>query len=186
VAGLLGAGVQLVKTARDLEKELGAFTFADIIAELEKPGRDPRENFAPFSYRQDIHTLDDLQPGMVCPGIVTNVTNFGAFVDIGVHQDGLVHISQLADRFVKDPRDVVNAGDRVSVRVIEVKLDKQQIALSMKLGAEVVRGQSEKGSGPRDDNRGNRPQGPRAPAPAPQPKKPFNNPFASLEKLRGK
>ena len=186
VAGLLGAGVKLVKQAHELEKELGAFTFADVIAELEKPGRDPRENFAPFSYRQDIHTLDDLLPGMVCPGIVTNVTNFGAFVDIGVHQDGLVHISQLADRFVKDPRDVVNAGDRVSVRVIEVKLDKQQIALSMKSGAEVVRGQSEKDSSPRDDNRGNRPPGPRAPMPPPQPKKPFNNPFAGLAKLRGK
>jgi uncharacterized protein len=187
VAGLLGAGVKLVKQARELEKELGAFTFADVIAELEKPGRDPRESFAPFSYRQDIHTLDDLQPGMVCPGIVTNVTNFGAFVDIGVHQDGLVHISQLADRFVKDPRDVVSAGDRVSVRVIEVKLDKQQIALSMKSGAEVVRGPSEQASGSRDDRRGGgRPQGPRTPVPPPQPKKPFNNPFAGLEKLRGK
>jgi uncharacterized protein len=102
-----------------------------------------------------------------------------------VHQDGLVHISQLADRFVKDPRDVVNAGDRVSVRVIEVKLDKQQIALSMKLGAEAGRGQSEKGSGLRDDNRGSRPPGPRSPAPAPQPKKPFNNPFAGLARLKG-
>ena len=187
VAGLLGPGVKLVKQARDLQKELGAFTFTDIIAELEKPGRDPRESFAPFSYRQDIHTLDDLQPGMVCPGIVTNVTNFGAFVDIGVHQDGLVHISQLADHFVKDPREVVSAGDRVSVRVIEVKLDKQQIALSMKSGAEVSRGQADRGSAPRDDRRGgNRPQGPRPPAPAPQIKKPFNNPFAGLDKLRGK
>lgn len=186
VAGLLGAGVKLVKQARELEKELGAFTFADIIAELEKPGRDPRESFAPFSYRQDIHTLDDLQPGMVCPGIVTNVTNFGAFVDIGVHQDGLVHISQLADRFVKDPREVVSAGDHVSVRVIEVKLDKQQIALSMKSGAEATRGPSDQGSSPRNDGRGGRPQPPRAPAPPPQPKKPFNNPFAGLEKLRGK
>ena len=86
----------------------------------------------PFSFRADIHELKDLQPGMVCPGIVTNVTNFGAFVDIGVHQDGLVHISQLADKFVKDPREVVSAGDRVSVRVLEVKLDKKQIALTMK------------------------------------------------------
>src|SRR5206468_5608158 len=84
------------------------------------------------AYRADIHTLQDLQPGMVCPGIVTNVTNFGAFVDIGVHQDGLVHISQLADKFVKDPKDVVSPGDRVSVRVLEVKLDKKQIALTMK------------------------------------------------------
>jgi uncharacterized protein len=154
VAGLLGAGVKLVKQARELEEVLGAFTFADVIAELEKPGRDPRESFAPFSYRQDIHTLDDLQPGMVCPGIVTNVTNFGAFVDIGVHQDGLVHISQLADRFVKDPRDVVSAGDRVSVRVIEVKLDKQQIALSMKSSPEITRGPGEQSSGSRDDRRG--------------------------------
>jgi uncharacterized protein len=184
VAGLLGAGVKLVKQARELEKELGAFTFTDVIAELEKPGRDPRESFAPFSYRQDIHALDDLQPGMVCPGIVTNVTNFGAFVDIGVHQDGLVHISQLADHFVKDPREVVSAGDHVSVRVIEVKLDKQQIALSMKSGAEVTRGPSEQGGGPRDDRRGGRPQPPRAPVPPPQPKKPFNNPFAGLAKLK--
>jgi len=186
VAGLLGAGVRLVKQARELEEVLGAFTFADVIAELEKPGRDPRESFAPFSYRQDIHTLDDLQPGMVCPGIVTNVTNFGAFVDIGVHQDGLVHISQLADRFVKDPRDVVSAGDRVSVRVIEVKLDKQQIALSMKSSAEITRGPGEQSSGSRDDRRGGgRPQPPRAPVPPPQPKKPFNNPFAGLAKLKG-
>ncbi len=186
VAGLLGPGVKLVKQARELEKELGAFTFADIIAELEKPGRDPRESFAPFSYRQDIHTLEDLQPGMVCPGIVTNVTNFGAFVDIGVHQDGLVHISQLADHFVKDPREVVSAGDRVSVRVIEVKPDKQQIALSMKSGAEVARGHDAKSGAPPDDHRGGRPQSPRAPVPPPQPKQPFNNPFAGLGKLRGK
>ncbi len=100
--------------------------------ELEKPGRDPRDSFVPFSFRADIHELKDLQPGMVCPGIVTNVTNFGAFVDIGVHQDGLVHISQLADKFVKDPQEVVSAGDRVTVRVLEVKLDKKQIALTMK------------------------------------------------------
>jgi uncharacterized protein len=186
VAGLLGAGVQLVKSARDLEKELGAFTFADVVKELEKPGRDPRESFIPFSYRQDIHTLNDLQPGMVCPGIVTNVTNFGAFVDIGVHQDGLVHISQLADRFVKDPREVVNAGDRVSVRVLDVKLDKQQIALSMKSGStgDVARGprpaadQDRRGSGPN--------RGPRPAAPPPQPSRPFNNPFAGLGKLKGR
>jgi uncharacterized protein len=187
VAGLLGAGVQLVKNARDLEKELGAFTFADVVKELEKPGRDPRESFVPFSYRQDIHTLQDLQLGMVCPGIVTNVTNFGAFVDIGVHQDGLVHISQLADRFVKDPRDVVSPGDRVSVRVLDVKLDKQQIALSMKSGsnADVSRGprpaeQDRRGGGGPNKN----PRGPAAPPP--QPSKPFNNPFAGLGKLRGR
>jgi uncharacterized protein len=187
VAGLLGAGVQLVKKAKDLEQELGAFTFADIVKELEKPGRDPRESFVPFAFRQDIHTLNDLQPGMVCPGIVTNVTNFGAFVDIGVHQDGLVHISQLADKFVKDPREVVSPGDRVSVRVLEVKLDKQQIALSMKSGSggDVSRGPSPTG----DERRGPGPSrgGPRPPAPPPpQPRSPFNNPFAGLGKLRGR
>ena len=111
---------------------------------------------------------------MVCPGIVTNVTNFGAFVDIGVHQDGLVHISQLADRFVKDPRDVVNAGDRVTVRVLEVKLDKKQIALTMK--AERTERPAQAPSPPRG------PQGPRdrgSPAAPPRPSTPFNNPFAA-------
>jgi len=193
VAGLLGAGVQSVKASKELQQELGAFTFTDVVKELEKPGRDPRETFIPFAYRQDIHTLQDLQPGMVCPGIVTNVTNFGAFVDIGVHQDGLVHISQLADRFVKDPREVVSAGDRVSVRVLEVKLDKQQIALSMRSGSneDVARGPSG-GQGPRDRNdrnndRGGFGKGPRGPAaPPPKPTRPFNNPFAGLDKLRGK
>jgi uncharacterized protein len=187
VAGLLGAGVQLVKNAKELELELGAFTFADVVKELEKPGRDPRESFVPFTFRQDIHTLGDLQPGMVCPGIVTNVTNFGAFVDIGVHQDGLVHISQLADKFVKDPREVVSPGDRVSVRVLEVKLDKQQIALSMKSGSsgEVSRGP--RPGGGEQDRRGGPFRGPRPPVPPPpQPKQPFNNAFAGLGKLRGK
>jgi uncharacterized protein len=186
VAGLLGAGVQLVKNARDLEKELGAFTFADVVKELEKPGRDPRESFVPFSFRQDIHTLQDLQPGMMCPGIVTNVTNFGAFVDIGVHQDGLVHISQLADRFVKDPREVVSPGDRVSVRVLDVKLDKQQIALSMRSGST---GDVARGPRPTEQDRrnGGQHRGPRPPAaPPPQPSRPFNNPFAGLSKLREK
>jgi uncharacterized protein len=195
VAGLLGAGVQSVKASRELQQELGAFTFADVVKELEKPGRDPRETFVPFAYRQDIHTLQDLQPGMICPGIVTNVTNFGAFVDIGVHQDGLVHISQLADRFVKDPREVVSPGDRVSVRVLEVKLDRQQIALSMRSGssADVARGSAGQGRqdrnerGERSDRNSDRPggygQGPRGPA-APGPNRPFNNPFAGLDKLR--
>jgi protein Tex len=193
VAGLLGAGVQSVKASKELQQELGAFTFADVVKELEKPGRDPRESFVPFSYRQDIHTLQDLQPGMVCPGIVTNVTNFGAFVDIGVHQDGLVHISQLADRFVKDPREVVSPGDRVSVRVLEVKLDKQQIALSMKSGsnADVARGPRPAGQDRNDRNDRNGRQGgfgkgPRGPAAPPPQNRPFNNPFAGLDKLRGK
>jgi len=125
---------------------------------------------------------------MVCPGIVTNVTNFGAFVDIGVHQDGLVHISQLSDRFVKDPREVVNAGDRVTVRVLEVKLDKQQIALTMKserpaqTGA-APRAERSGGDGGGGPAHGGRPRGDaREPARSggPKPATPFNNPFAAL------
>ncbi len=114
---------------------------------------------------------------MVCPGIVTNVTNFGAFVDIGVHQDGLVHISQLADKFVKDPREVVSAGDRVTVRVLEVKLDKKQIALTMKSG----RAQSAPAPRPSDDDRPRTSDRASRPAPSAPPSKPapFNNPFAA-------
>jgi uncharacterized protein len=139
VGELVGPGATLVKRDAQFRSEVGQFTFDDIMAELERPGRDPRESFVVWSFRDDIHQLEDLKPGMVCPGIVTNVTNFGAFVDIGVHQDGLVHVSQLADRFVKDPRDVVSPGDRVTVRVVEVNLAKKQIALTMKSGSDVAR-----------------------------------------------
>ena len=94
-----------------------------------------RDDAVPFSFREEVHELSDLAPGMVCPGIVTNVTNFGAFVDVGVHQDGLVHISQLSStRFVKDPREVVNPGDRVQVKVLSVDLARQRISLTMRLG----------------------------------------------------
>ncbi len=126
-------GVKLLKTDAELKTAVGEFTFADIITELEKPGRDNRGEFNLFNYRDDVHELTDLKPGMVLPGVVTNVTNFGAFVDIGVHQDGLVHISQLSHKFVEDPRQVVNPGDQVKVRVLEVIADKKQIALTMRL-----------------------------------------------------
>jgi len=129
---LLGPGVQLVREAASLAAEIGEFTREDVLRELAKPGRDPRAAFVPFAFREDLRTLEDLKPGMVCPGIVTNVTNFGAFVDVGVHHDGLVHISQMGDRFVKDPREAAKAGDRVEVRVLKVDLDKKQISLSMK------------------------------------------------------
>jgi protein Tex len=194
VGDLTGPGVALVKGDEAFKTEVGAFTFADIVEELSKPGRDPREEFQAFTFREDIHQVADLQPGMVCPGIVTNVTNFGAFVDIGVHQDGLVHISQLSDRFIKDPRDVVNPGDRVSVRVLEVNLDKNQIALTMKSDAEVVRTKPREQSAsgeqqrrpPRDgrgDGRGNDrrpPQDNRRDQRQRDERKPkaFNNPFA--------
>ena len=179
VADLTGSGVAFVKESNELKAELGEFTFADVIAELSKPGRDPREEFSTYSFREDIHEVTDLTPGMMCPGIVTNVTNFGAFVDIGVHQDGLVHISQLADRFVKDPRDVVNPGDRITVRVIEVNLEKKQIALSMKSEARTERPQPrENTQQPRQQNR---PPERRDKKPERTPAKGgFNNPFADL------
>jgi uncharacterized protein len=110
----------------------GMPTLKDIMAELDKPGRDPRETFEEFSFAEGVTGMDDLEPGMELPGIVTNVTNFGAFVDIGVHQDGLVHISQLADRFVKDPHQVVSVGRQVRVRVLEVDRARKRISLSMK------------------------------------------------------
>jgi uncharacterized protein len=160
VRDFLGSGVALVKqAAKDLKGELGEFTFNDIIQELEKPGRDPREEFVPFQYREDIHELKDLKPDMICPGIVTNVTNFGAFVDIGVHQDGLVHISQLAGKFVKDPREVVSPGDRVQVKVLEVNLEKSQISLSIKAALEAARPQRDfRERGERRQPRGERAQ----------------------------
>lgn len=114
---------------------VGEFTFDDIVKELEKPARDPRDPFKVFSFREDIFEVKDLTDGMICPGIVTNVTNFGAFVDIGVHQDGLVHISELSDKFVDDPRKVVNPGDQVQVKVLKVDKEKNQISLTMKMAS---------------------------------------------------
>jgi len=114
----------------------GVPTVTDILAELEKPGRDPRPDFKAAVFLEGVEKISDLKPGMRLEGVVTNVTNFGAFVDVGVHQDGLVHISQLADTFVKDPRDVVKAGDVVKVRVLEVDAERKRIALSMKSAAE--------------------------------------------------
>ncbi len=145
VRDLLGSGVALLKQAKEItqeaKSELGEFTFKDVLGELEKPGRDPREEFVPFQYRDDIHELKDLKKDMICPGIVTNVTNFGAFVDIGVHQDGLVHISQLSTRYVKDPQEVVSPGDHVTVKVLEANLEKNQISLSIKAAQEAARPQ---------------------------------------------
>jgi uncharacterized protein len=111
----------------------GVPTVKDIVAELEKPGRDPRPEFKTAAFKDGVHEMRDLEVGMLLEGVVTNVANFGAFVDVGVHQDGLVHVSQLADRFVKDPRDVVKAGDIVRVQVVEVDLKRRRIALTMKL-----------------------------------------------------
>ena len=114
-------------------EKFGLPTIRDILAELEKPGRDPRPEFRFASFEEGIETLNDLKPGMVLEGSVTNVTNFGAFVDIGVHQDGLVHISALSNTFIKDPREVVKAGDIVKVKVMDVDIPRKRIALSMRM-----------------------------------------------------
>jgi len=119
-----------VNIGRYVSDEVGEPTLRDILRELGKPGRDPRESFTAPSFRADVQTLKDLEEGMTLEGVVTNVTAFGAFVDVGVHQDGLVHISQLSERFVKDPNEVVKAGDRIKVRVLSVELDRQRVALS--------------------------------------------------------
>jgi protein Tex len=115
------------------DERFGLPTVTDILSELDKPGRDPRPEFKTASFQEGVEQLSDLRPGMLLEGVVTNVTNFGAFVDIGVHQDGLVHISQLSDRFVKDPREVVKAGQIVRVKVLEVDAARKRIALTMKL-----------------------------------------------------
>lgn len=115
-----------------VSEDVGLPTLKDILAELSKPGRDPRKQFESFSFSNEVHQITDLEPGMKLPGIVTNVAAFGAFVDVGVHQDGLVHISQLSDEFVKNPADVVRVGQRVQVTVMEVDLGRKRVALSLK------------------------------------------------------
>lgn len=127
-------------------EDVGIPTLRDIVAELAKPGRDPRKQFELFQFEDGVEKLDDLRVGMKLPGIVTNVTAFGAFVDVGVHQDGLVHISQLSDQFVKNPADVVKVGQRVRVTVVEVDLPRKRIALSMKQNPESPNANTPRGS----------------------------------------
>ena len=126
--------IQLPKYVTD---EVGLPTLNDILGELARPGRDPRQKFEAFSFQSGVEKMEDLKPGMKLPGIVTNVTAFGAFVDIGVHQDGLVHVSQIADRFVKDPAEVVKVSQKVMVTVTEVDLPRKRITLSMKAAPQI-------------------------------------------------
>jgi len=214
VRDLVGAGAGLVRDDAALKEGVGPLTHADIVAELERPGRDPRPAFTMFQYREDVKELKDLKPGMVCPGIVTNVTSFGAFVDVGVHQDGLVHVSQIADKPVKDPGAQLHPGQRVSVRVLEVNLEKKQIALTMKTPRErpkpkpaprkpeqrrpapaprpaapkPARVETPKPPPPRPAARPAKPERPRPEprpqAPRPAPRPSFNNPFAVLADLK--
>ena len=137
--------------AKYTDERFGLPTVQDILKELEKPGRDPRPEFKTATFRDGVEGLKDLTPGMMLEGVVTNVTNFGAFVDIGVHQDGLVHISALSNRFVKDPREVVKAGDVVKVKVLEVDLPRKRIALTMRMSDEPPR--AGEGQPPKRDSR---------------------------------
>jgi protein Tex len=162
------AVVGRIEPQRYVGDGVGLPTLEDILAELRKPGRDPREAFEAPQFRDDVQTLDDLREGMQLQGTVTNVVAFGAFVDIGVHQDGLVHVSELADRFVQDPNAVVKVGDRVTVRVLSVDLARRRIALSMKQPSNAL---SAAGAGA-EKEAGDRPAKPRdrnPPPAAPQP-----------------
>ena len=159
---------------RYVTAEVGIPTLNDIIGELAKPGRDPREAFEIFAFASDIEKITDLKPGMKVPGIVTNVTAFGAFVDIGVHQDGLVHISELADKFVKNPADIVRVQQKVAVTVMDVDLNRNRIALSMK----AFPGESTQKVKPSAKPQKRQPQT----QTGRKKKVPFNNPFADLLK----
>jgi uncharacterized protein len=138
IKGLIGNGeiIRQLKPQAFVDETFGLPTVTDILRELEKPGRDPRPAFKTAAFKEGVETLKDLQPGMILEGTVTNVAAFGAFVDIGVHQDGLVHISAMARTFVKDPRAVVKPGDIVKVKVLEVEVERKRIALSLRLDDE--------------------------------------------------
>ena len=134
VTGLMGRTDLFhgIEVKRWCSADVGEPTVRDIIAELGKPGRDPRPGFSIFTFAADVHRPEDLTPGMLLPGIVTNVTRFGAFVDVGIKQDGLVHVSEMADHFVSDPATIVTVNQQVQVRVVSVDLPRRRIALSLK------------------------------------------------------
>ena len=195
VSDLFGANAKKVLTLKEKWAGLiGEFTFDDIVNELKKPGRDPRDPYKVFQFREDIFEVSDLKEGMICNGIVSNVTNFGAFVDIGVHQDGLVHISEIANQFINDPQKMLSPGDQVQVQVKSVDVEKSQIGLTMKFGDKAKpadkpkkrvslkgdkkhkgKGGGKKGGGPKGKGGAGKPR--RAP-------QPFNNPFAALQDLK--
>jgi len=199
VADLLGPGASLVRDDEKAREALGPWTHEAVVAELEQPGRDPRPDFVPFAFREDLRTIEDLRPGMVCPGIVNHVTSFGAFVDVGVRADGLVHISQLGRGGTGDARELIHPGERVEARVVKIDLAKKQISLSLRPPApkrptararprrsEAPRGKTEGAAaeasgpgaaasrppGPRSRPSGPRPGGSRPPGRRPQEKRP--------------
>ena len=175
-----------IKVDRYVSDTIGLPTLNDIMDELAKPGRDPRESFQAFEFAEGVNKISDLTEGMKLPGIITNVTAFGAFVDVGVHQDGLVHISQIANKFVKDPSKVVKVQQKVKVTVLDIDLKRNRISLSMKGPAEKPRtvpnakaSQNKKPGSPRPPKKTS--QGP-TPRKVKKENVPFNNPFADLLK----
>jgi uncharacterized protein len=173
VKEVLGNGSVLsrVEAARYTDERFGLPTVQDILRELEKPGRDPRPEFKAAAFKEGIEDLKDLVPGMLLEGVVTNVTNFGAFVDIGVHQDGLVHISMLSNRFVRDPHEVVKAGEVVKVKVLEVDIGRKRVALTMRLDDPLPRERAagEQAPSQRGQSRGGAQHKPHAQVRAPEP-----------------
>jgi uncharacterized protein len=170
-----------LKPGQFADDKFGIPTVTDIIAELEKPGRDPRPEFKTATFKEGVEKITDLKPGMELEGTVTNVAAFGAFVDIGVHQDGLVHISELADRFVKDPHEVVKAGDVVKVRVKEVDVQRKRIGLTMRSGTidrNAPAGASTGRGAPGGSGKGGS-SGPRTSAPPPKGGAPAESAFAA-------
>ena len=174
------AARQKIQLQKYVTETIGLPTLGDIVSELAKPGRDPRQRFEAFAFQEGVEKMEDLRPGMKLPGIVTNVTAFGAFVDIGVHQDGLVHVSQLSDRFVKNPAEVVKVQQKVMVTVVEVDLPRKRIGLSMKANPDLTGGQKGGVSpgGPRS-------AGPRPPQ-KPTPAKPADWFSEALSKAKGR
>ena len=165
---------QQIDMQRYVSATVGIPTLTDILAELAKPGRDPRDQFEVFAFADHVAAIEDLRPGMQLPGIVTNVTRFGAFVDVGVHQDGLVHISEMADRFVSNPADVVKVQQKVMVTVLDVDPDRKRIGLSMRSSARPGADTKKKPAAPKQKNR--KPL--KAKSAKPVGKQPFHNPLA--------
>ncbi|HEX4461146.1 MAG TPA: S1 RNA-binding domain-containing protein, partial [Polyangia bacterium] len=197
VLGLVGHSEMLkkIEIAKYVDERRGLPTLKDIVGELAKPGRDPRAEFEAVGFDPTVTEFDHVKEGMVLNGVVTNVTQFGAFVDVGVHQDGLVHVSALAHRFVKDPAEVAKVGDRVKVKVIKVDVERKRIGLSVKQAtAPITKVDSKPQAGKTNaqlpayaQQPKSQPQrAPGSPRPQPQPpkapppgNKPFNNPFAA-------
>jgi uncharacterized protein len=144
------AALASIRPADFVDDQFGLPTVTDILAELDKPGRDPRPAFTTATFREGVEKISDLEPGMTLEGVVTNVAAFGAFIDVGVHQDGLAHVSALSNRFVKDPREVVKPGDVVTCKVLDVDVPRKRISLTLRLDNEPTRG----GAADRGDRRG--------------------------------